>query len=344
MTTGSYTSGYTTGGGDASGDSSDSSGDSSEDSSSESTTGYDLTTSTTSINPNSTTGGGDLTTGSTSTTNTSDATSGSSTTGGGVGTPSPTTGTAVEPKSKFNVRVEVSGNTTIDNALRQRFAGAIASAFNVTPGQVSDVVIEFTNVRTDAQQQTRSLPDAQQQTRSLPHSQQQQTRSLPNVQKHQTRDTQHQTRSLRTRGTKADGGMLCTATVNFEVIKTPEETVELQTALNTTENPVAKFFSELNTTIVVVNVTYVKPEPPAPTLSGISSTGSLSLGFNVGSPKANINNIAVPVGIVVPAVVILGAAGSFLFIKYRRNRRAAHRAEHWDMHNMYSGLSMVNYA
>jgi hypothetical protein len=129
---------------------------------------------------------------------------------------------------------------------------------------------------------------------------------------------------------------------------TKEEAVSLVDSLNKTDSPVVQLFSDLNYTIVMVNYTYNPPvvsvTTGGPTTADGSSNSQWNSGLTSSAPKADLNSIALPVGVVVPAVVILGAAGSFLFIKYRRNRRAAHRARHWDMHNMYSGISMVDYA
>jgi len=116
---------------------------------------------------------------------------------------------------------------------------------------------------------------------------------------------------------------------------TPPDQNTLETSLNSSSSVVSKYFASINATIVSVNCSVVK-QPDT-----ITSTTTYT---SVTEPTESNINVALPVGIVVPSVVILGAGAMFLFIKYRRNRSAALRARHWDMHNMYSGLSMVDYA
>lgn len=152
------------------------------------------------------------------------------------------------------------------------------------------------------------------------------------------RDADSRTRSLRTRSSfpaGVGGNVVCTAVISYSTL--PPEVAVVQNAFNSTSSVVATYFAKLNATIVTVNITITSTERPI-----LTTTTTTSLGGS----KPNVNTIAVPVGLAVPGVVIIGAAGGFAFVKYRRNRRAAHRARHWDMHNMYSGLSisMVEYA
>jgi len=158
-------------------------------------------------------------------------------------------------------------------------------------------------------------------------------------------DTPNYTRSLHraprdSNSSSTTPSFICTAVISYP--NPSSNTSELESALsavNSSSSWLVIYFSKLHATIVSVNYTITNSQELVTTTAATITTTS------IGSlpPKSDLS-IAVPVGIVVPSVIILGAAGGFAFVKYRRNRNAAHRARHWDMHNMYSGLSMVDYA
>jgi len=148
------------------------------------------------------------------------------------------------------------------------------------------------------------------------------------------KDAPTYTRSVKRASNTSDGNFVCKAVISYDT-SSPVNNVDIVANSGYDNNSVvAAFFRQFNATVVSINYTIINATFPSTTALPATTAPPI---------KPNLS-LAVPIGVVVPSVVLIGAGGTFAFVKYRRNRNAAHRARHWDMHNMYSGLSMVDYA
>jgi len=128
-------------------------------------------------------------------------------------------------------------------------------------------------------------------------------------------------------------------------VSSNETSITLRQFFKDNSSAINQYFSYLKLAVVSVDV-YVDTKEV--TTSGDSwgtfSTSSSTAQSNPNTPtKSGVDKYFLYVVIGVPSLVLVGAVAGIIFVIFWRNRNAARRKTHWDMQNMYSGISMVDY-
>lgn len=129
-----------------------------------------------------------------------------------------------------------------------------------------------------------------------------------------------------------------------------ETSIKVRQVLDDDDALLNRYFAMLFIVVVDFDV-YIEDVPISNTATSAFSTTSplSSTSLIEPSPEPNISTKSVMdkyflyIVIGVPCIVLVGAAAGIVFVLFWRNRNVARRRAHWDMHKMYSGISLVDY-